>query len=106
LKAEPAIGSAFSHSTEFAWKNEMKATIFSLLLASLLSLPLGWFIAMALTPVLWRLEPVLHMELAGHSGPSDWVFFMIWAVLAAGMFLVFRKSFSQAPDSDSAKHEN
>jgi hypothetical protein len=69
----------------------MKATILALLLASLLSLPLGWIIAMALTPVLWRLEPVLHLELAGHSGPSDWVFFVIWAVLAAVMFLVFRK---------------
>ena len=38
-----------------------KKTILALLIAVLLSLPLGWIVAMLLTPVLWRLEPVLHL---------------------------------------------
>jgi hypothetical protein len=49
---------------------------------------------MLLTPVLWRLEPVFHMELAGHSGPSDWVFLVIWAIVAIALFLVLRSVFS------------
>ncbi len=55
-----------------------KKTILALLIAVVVSLPLGWIVAMLLTPVLWRLEPVFHLELAGHSGPSDWVFLVIW----------------------------
>ena len=33
----------------------------------------GWFTGMLLTPTLWKLETPLGMELAGHSGPSDWL---------------------------------
>ena len=43
-------------------------------LALVIGFPAGWIISMLLTPILWKLEPILHMELAGHSGPSDWVF--------------------------------
>jgi CDP-diglyceride synthetase len=71
-----------------------KKTILALLIAVLLSLPLGWIVAMMLTPVLWRLEPVLNLELAGHSGPSDWVFLLIWAIVAIALFLVLRSVFS------------
>ncbi len=45
---------------------------------------------MMLTPVLWKLEPVLHMELAGHSGPSDWFFYVIWLVDVPVLYVVFR----------------
>jgi hypothetical protein len=44
---------------------------------------------MLLTPVLWRLEPVLHVELAGHSGPADWVFYVVWAVTLPAIFSLF-----------------
>lgn len=44
---------------------------------------------MALTPLLWRLEPILHMELAGHSGPSDWIFYVVWALMIPGLFVAF-----------------
>jgi ABC-type antimicrobial peptide transport system permease subunit len=71
-----------------------KKTILALLIAVVVSLPLGWIVAMLLTPVLWRLEPVLHLELAGHSGPSDWVLLVIWAIVAIGVFLVLRSVFS------------
>ena len=69
-------------------------TILALLIAVVVSLPLGWIVAMLLTPVLWRLEPVLNLELAGHSGPSDWVFLVIWAIVAIALFLVLRSVFS------------
>ena len=71
-----------------------KKTIPALLIAVVVSLPLGWIVAMLLTPVLWRLEPVFHLELAGHSGPSDWVLLVIWAIVAIGVFLVLRSVFS------------
>jgi len=65
-------------------------TIFAIALALVIGLPTGWIISMLLTPVLWRLEPILHMELAGHSGPSDWVFYVVWAVAIPALFLLFR----------------
>jgi hypothetical protein len=68
----------------------MKKTIFALVIAVVAGLPLGWMVAMLLTPVLWRLEPVLHLELAGHSGPSDWVFIVVWAIVAIVLFLFLR----------------
>ena len=73
-----------------------KKTILAVLIAVLVSFPSSWIVAMLLTPVLWRLEPLLNMELAGHSGPADWVFWVIWAIIAAGFFFVLRLAFSTA----------
>ena len=56
----------------------------------LAGIPLGWIVAMMMTPVLWRLEGVFHVELAGHSGPSDWIFYVVWAVIVPALFLVLR----------------
>ncbi|MFY9561997.1 MAG: hypothetical protein WAQ52_17325 [Terriglobales bacterium] len=78
----------------------MKKTILSLLVAAIVSLPTGWITAMLLTPVLWRLEPVLKIELAGHSGPSDWVFVVIWVLVTAALFLVLRRVFSNSKASE------
>jgi ABC-type antimicrobial peptide transport system permease subunit len=74
----------------------MKKTILALVIAVVAGLPLGWIVAMLLTPVLWRLEPVLNMELAGHSGPSDWVFIVIWAMVAIVLFLFLRALFKSS----------
>jgi ABC-type antimicrobial peptide transport system permease subunit len=71
----------------------MKKTILALVIAVVAGLPIGWIVAMLLTPTLWRLEPVLHMELAGHSGPSDWVFIVIWIVVVSVLFLILRALF-------------
>jgi len=65
-------------------------TSLSALVALLIGLPFGWILAMALTPALWRLEPILHMELAGHSGPSDWVFYVVWAVVIPTWYALVR----------------
>lgn len=68
----------------------MKSSILSILVALVVGLPAGWILSMMLTPLLWRLEPVLQVELAGHSGPSDWVFYVVWAVVVPRLFLLFR----------------
>ena len=68
----------------------MKRLAIAITLAVLIGLPLGWMIAMLLTPVLWRLEPILQMELAGHSGPSDWIFYLVWALVVPFLFILFR----------------
>ena len=73
-----------------------KKAILALLIAVVVSLPPGWIVAMLLTPVLWRLEPMLNLELAGHSGPSDWVFLLIWAIVAVAFFMVLRRVFSSS----------
>jgi len=72
----------------------MKRNWIAAILALAVGFPTGCILAMLLTPVLWRLEPVLHMELAGHSGPSDWVFYLIWALLFPSWFFVFRRMLS------------
>jgi uncharacterized membrane protein YtjA (UPF0391 family) len=51
----------------------------------------GFIVAILCTPLLWRLEPVLGIELAGHSGPADWVmevFFVTFIVLIEVLLLV------------------
>jgi len=84
----------------------MKRNLGIFALALTMGLPGGWIISMLLTPILWRLEPILHVELAGHSGPSDWVFYVVWAVLVPGLFLLFRAVILRRPGvSNSAQSE-
>jgi hypothetical protein len=71
----------------------MKRNAIAALLSFAVGFPLGWMAAMLLTPVLWSLEPVLHLELAGHSGPSDWVFYVVWSVVIPALFFFFRLIF-------------
>jgi ABC-type antimicrobial peptide transport system permease subunit len=68
----------------------LKRNAIAFTLAVLIGLPLGWIVAMLFTPALWKLEPILHMELAGHSGPSDWIFYLVWLVLVPPLFAIFR----------------
>ena len=58
-------------------------------LSLLVGFPLGWIAAMFLSPLLGRLEPILHTELAGHSGPSDSIFYLVWAMLVPTLFALF-----------------
>jgi ABC-type antimicrobial peptide transport system permease subunit len=67
----------------------LKLTAIAIVLALVVGLPLGWIVAMMLTPLLWDLEPVFHMELAGHSGPSDSIFYLVWAIVIPSLFLLF-----------------
>jgi hypothetical protein len=68
----------------------MRNFLIATALALVVGLPVGWILTMLATPVLWRLEPLLHVELAGHSGPSDWVFYVSWSLLIPILFLLFR----------------
>jgi len=69
----------------------MKRNLLAGLLALVVGLPLGWILTMLATPLLWWLEPILKMELAGHSGPSDWVFYLGWGIVVPSLFLLFRE---------------
>ena len=69
--------------------------------AIVIGIPTGWILTMLLTPVLWKLEPVLNMELAGHSGPSDWVFYLVWTILTISLFVLFRFVLFRAPREQS-----
>ena len=52
---------------------------------------MGLITCAMLTPVLWKLEPVLGLELAGHSGPVDWLLITCGAIFAAiGFALSFK----------------
>ena len=68
----------------------MKRNSIAIALAVLIGVPSGWIIAMMLTPVLWKLEPIVHMELAGHSGPSDWIFYVVAKATIYLLCAVFR----------------
>jgi len=86
----------------------MKRTAIAALLSLVVGLPLGWITAMLLTPLLWRLEPVLHIELAGHSVPSDWVFYVVWAVVVPALFFVFKfvaRSNRKGSGTDAARSD-
>jgi len=74
----------------------MKRNFLAGLLALLVGLPIGWILTMMATPVLWRLDPILKMELACHSGPSDWVFYLGWGIVVPSLFLLFKRIFTKA----------
>jgi hypothetical protein len=59
------------------------------ILAALVSLPAAVIAGFLLTPLLWKLEPVLGMELAGHSGPSDWLLLTLSATLTVGITALY-----------------
>ena len=58
-----------------------------------LCIPVTWIFAMMMTPMLWELEDVVHIELAGHSGPSDWVFYVVHAIVVVSVFLLALRIF-------------
>ena len=55
------------------------------LIAAIVAFPASFISGMLMTPLLWRLEPVLKMELAGHSGPSDWILETLFAVMTIAL---------------------
>lgn len=64
---------------------------FKLIVISLLiAFPGTFVVSFLMTPLLWRLEPVLGIELAGHSGPADWVFEVNLVVIAVLAFVLLK----------------
>lgn len=58
-------------------------------LAAIVSLPTAFIVSVLLTPLLWRLEPLLGIELAGHSGPSDMILLTISAAFSIGVTALY-----------------
>lgn len=52
-------------------------------LAGLAMVPITAIVGALMTSTLWRLEPVLGIELGGHSGPADWVLVGLWLTFTA-----------------------
>lgn len=73
----------------------MRNVLLAFAIALAAGLPAGWIAAMLLTPILWRLEPVLGSELAGHSGPSDWMILVISGVPLAILFGLIKRRLSR-----------
>ena len=58
-------------------------------LAAIASLPTALIVGVLLTPLLWRLEPILGIELAGHSGASDMTVLTISAAFSIGVTALY-----------------
>ena len=56
--------------------------------SAVVSVPLAFTSTILMNPLLGRLEATYGVELTGHSGPADWVFEMVFAVIAVALFLV------------------
>lgn len=74
----------------------MKRWLIPAVVAIVVGFPTAFIAGMLLTPVLWKLEPMLGMELAGHSGPSDWILWMLWGMIAVTIFILWRTVFRRA----------
>src|SRR5688500_9751291 len=76
-----------------------------LALAGVAAIPVTAAVAAIATPVLWRLEPRLGIELAGHSGPSDWllaaIFLVTTGTLTVAALAAMRGSPTAANQSDA-----
>ena len=79
-------------------------TVLAVVLAVVVGIPTGWIIAMMLTPLLWKLEGVLHVELAGHSGPRDEIIILIWVLVVSALFLLFRFKLLRRKESQNLPH--
>ena len=70
-----------------------------LAVSAIVSLPISFVAAMLLTPALWRLEPVFGLELAGHSGPSDWIIETIFGLFTVALFAILLYLTRGAPNA-------
>jgi hypothetical protein len=66
----------------------MMRVVALVLLSAVLAAPLTFVAGMMLTRTLWRLEPVLGMELAGHSGPSEWIFWVFFGLFTVVLSII------------------
>ncbi len=53
--------------------------------AVLLAIPFTFVAAIASVPLLRDIEARWDIEVVGHSGPADWVIWMIWLVISAAL---------------------
>ena len=58
-------------------------------LAAIVSAPVMLIVGALITPLLWKLEAAIGSELAGHSGPLDWVLLTLcvaFTVCVSGLY--------------------
>lgn len=53
--------------------SDMTRKFFIIIFTVFISFIMGMFICFMMTPIWWKLEVQLGIELAGHSGPEDWL---------------------------------
>lgn len=73
-------------------------TVIGYLLGAVLGFVGGVLLTFLCTPLLWKLEDIMHIELAGHSGPSEWVL-IAGGLLGAAIFFVVKQIISRASRS-------
>jgi hypothetical protein len=54
-------------------------------LSAIVSAPSMLLVGALITPLLWKLESEAGIELAGHSGPADWVLLTLCAAFTLGV---------------------
>jgi len=59
--------------------------VLAAVLAGLAMAPVTVITGALLTPALWKLEPLLGIELGGHSGPAAWVLLILWLLLTSAV---------------------
>jgi len=69
----------------------MKKNLYAAVGAIVLGFVSGYIISFLLTPLLWKLEAPLHLELAGHSGPEDWIIILFIMISGLLWFLILRR---------------
>ena len=60
-------------------------------LSVVVGVPLASILAIYCTPLFRRLEPILHLQLTGHSGPLDLVFYAAFVIVIPSLFLLLRR---------------
>ena len=84
-------GIVAQHSPERKGRRRAIRIVLVFVLAATVSLPIAFIAGALMTPVLWKLEPVLGFELAGHSGPSDWIVLTLSAVVTVGVTVLYAR---------------
>ena len=84
------------------WVHNMKV-FWQLVLSLLVGVPTGLIAAFLATPLWWKLEPITGLELAGHSGPADWLLAACTGSFVIIAFLVIRLSTSNRGGSTILK---
>lgn len=75
--------------------------ILKLIITSILiGAPTSFMLTFLSTPLLWKLEAILGVELAGHHGPSDWIFILNLVLFPCLIFLLLKKLASKRAGFD------
>ena len=76
------------------------------LVSTIASFPLAFTSTILMNPLLGRLEAKYGVELTGHSGPADWIFALMFAVITIVLFtalvLATRPHPTGRPSTESA----